>query len=331
MMHHETKQFAIVADIGGTFARFARVNLTTLHLDKIEIYPCANFISLEAVLITYQAQHLLQEIKQIAIAIACPVIGDLVCMTNCDWRFSIQELKYNLGLSELILINDFNAIAMSLSVLSSKDWVQIGKGSPQSNKTKVVLGAGTGLGVAYLIPNESNYIACSGEGGHANWGAKTELEWFIHEHLKTIYTRVSYERLLSGHGLENLYSALAAFHDTKAPPLAAADIVDLAVQHECPIASGAIKQFFSCLAGFAGDLALTFGAFGGVYIAGGIVPKLITLINQSEFRAQFEDKGRFKDFNAQIPTYVVTNQQPGMLGAAVHLQHYLQGVFDVIS
>ncbi len=331
MMHHDVKKYAIVADIGGTFARFSRVNLVNLQIDKIEIYPCAGFISLEAVLMTYQAQHLLQEIKQLAIAIACPVIGDSICMTNCRWSFSIQELKYNLGLAELIVVNDFNAIAMSLPALSAEELVQIGGGTPDVNKTRVVLGAGTGLGLAYLIPNQHLYTAYSGEGGHADWGAKTEQEWFIHRFLKNIYTHVSYERLLSGHGLENLYKAVAAFQSKETSPLPAADVISLAVNQECTIAQTAVSQFFSCLGTFAGDLALSFGAFGGIYIAGGIVPRLLPLIHRSDFRAQFENKGRFKDFNAQIPTYVVTAAQPGILGAAVTLQQYLHGAFDVVS
>lgn len=331
MMPHDVEQYAIVADIGGTFARFSRVNLANLQIDKIEIYTCAHFISLEAVLMTYQAQHLLQEIKQLALAIACPVISDSICMTNCRWSFSIQALKSNLGLTELIVMNDFNAIAMSLPVLSSDELVKIGAGNPELNKTRVVLGAGTGLGVAYLVPSQPNYTAYSGEGGHVSWGAKTDLEWFIHGFLKDIYTHVSYERLLSGHGLENLYKAIAAFQGKETRPVQAAEIINLALKQQCSVAQTAVTQFFSCLGTFAGDLALTFGAFGGVYIAGGIVPRLLPLLHPSNFRAQFEDKGRFKNFNAQIPTYVITASQPGILGAAVMLQHYLHGACDVIS
>lgn len=331
MMPNALKQYAIVADIGGTFARFSRVNLVNLHIDKIEIYPCAQFISLEAVLITYQAQHQLQDIKQVAIAIACPVMGDSVCMTNCSWSFSIQELKNNLGLEELIVLNDFNAIAMSLPVLPAGDLVHIGGGIPDVTKTRAVLGAGTGLGVAYLIPNQHLYTAYSGEGGHADWSAKTELEWFIYNYLKNSYVHVSYERLLSGQGLENLYKAIAVFQNKKVHPAPAAEIINLAIKQQCPIAQATVSQFFSCLGAFAGDLALTFGAFGGVYLAGGIVPRMLPLIQSSDFRTQFEDKGRFKEFNALIPTYVVTTAQPGILGAALTLQQQLYGAFDVIS
>lgn len=165
MMPHDLAQYAIVADIGGTFARFSRVNLVNLQMDKIEISPCAEFISLESALLNYKTRHSLQEIKHIAIAIACPVIDDLVSMTNCHWQFSITELKQRLGLEVLEVMNDFTAIAMSLPVLSTQDLVQIGNGYLDASKVRAVLGAGTGLGVAYLIPHQRHYSAFAGEGG----------------------------------------------------------------------------------------------------------------------------------------------------------------------
>lgn len=331
MTAYDLKQYAIVADIGGTFARFSRVNLVDLHMDKIEIYPCAEFTSFESVLITYQTQHSLQNLKRVAIAIACPVIDDLISMTNCHWQFSINALKAKLNLSELKVMNDFTAIAMSLPVLASHDLVQVGEGYSDVTKMKVVLGAGTGLGVACLVPTQHSYSAYAGEGGHADWGAKNEQEWFIYNYLKNNYSHVSVERLLSGHGLENLYKALAAFTGEDKAPLKAAEIIALALRQQCPIAEATIKQFFSSLGAYAGDLALTLGAFGGVYIAGGIVPRLLSLIQQSEFRSSFENKGRFTDFNSLIPTYVITAEQPGILGAAVTLKHSLAGEFNVVS
>lgn len=323
MMCNELNSYAIVADIGGTFARFSRVNLDTLVLDKIEIYPCADYSSLEAVLLTYQAQHALAAISRVAIAIACPVLGDVVCMTNAHWHFSISELKHKLGLSEFKVLNDFNAVAMSLPVLSELELIQIGSGRVDVNKARVVLGAGTGLGVAYLINNQG-YIAHAGEGGHVSWGAKTEQEWFIYCYLQKKYTHISYERLLSGKGLENLYCALSALHQKEDISLTAAQIVALALAQECVVAEAAVMQFFAILGAYAGDLALIFSAFGGVYIAGGIVPRLLPLLHRSDFRSCFEAKGRFNDFNAQIPSFVITAEQPGILGAAVYLQQWMQ-------
>jgi glucokinase len=306
------------------------VNLIDLQMDKIEIYPCAEFSSFESVLTTYQSYHSLQDLKRVAIAIACPVIGDLICMTNCHWQFSIQDMKAKLKLHELKVMNDFTAIAMSLPVLTHHELVQIGGGCSEVNKVKVVLGAGTGLGVACLVTNQHSFIVHAGEGGHADWGAKTEQEWFIFCYLKKIYTHVSLERLLSGQGLENLYQAIAQYQGRDKMPLKAAEIITLAVAQKCSIAKAAVDQFLVILGAYAGDLALTLGAFGGVYIAGGIVPRLLSLIKSSEFRACFENKGRFSEFNTMIPTYVVTAEQPGILGAAVSLKHSLIGEPDVV-
>ncbi len=329
MKHLEDNLYAIVADIGGTFARFGRVNLDNLHVDRIEIYSCAEFITFETALLTYQAQNSLQAIKHIAIAIACPVMNDLVCMTNNHWRFSIQDVQNRLGLSKLKVMNDFTAIAMSLPALKPHEQTQIGKGHLDVHKPRVVLGAGTGLGVAYLIPNPHGYKAYAGEGGHVSWGAQNEQEWFIYSYLKNNYMHVSYERLLSGQGLENLYQAIAAYHHQKVASKSAAQIITLALNNECTIAKATIEQFFATMGGYAGDLALTFGALGGVYIAGGIAPRLLSLISHTEFRSRFEDKGRFGVFNALIPTYIITAAQPGILGAAVCLKQSLIGVSDV--
>ncbi|CAM2749100.1 glucokinase [Legionella steigerwaltii] len=314
------KSYAIVADIGGTFARFSRVNLENLVMDKVEIYSCAAYNSLESVLLAYKEQHKLEEIKQVALAIACPVLDDVICMTNAHWRFSISELKHKLALTELKVLNDFNAIAMSLPVLSNQQILQIGRGTADPNGARAVLGAGTGLGVAFLVPGQEGFSAHAGEGGHISWGARTEQEWFIYSHLKKKYDHVSYERLLSGHGLENLYQALAVFHQKEKPPIPASQIIILALAQQCAIAEAAVAQFFAILGSYAGDLALIIAAFGGIYIAGGIVPRLISLLPCSDFRTRFEEKGRFSNFNAKIPTYVITAEQPGILGAAVYLK-----------
>lgn len=320
MRYDDLKSFAIVADIGGTFARFSRVNLENLTMDKVEIYPCAAYNSLEAVLLTYQAQHGLEYLKKVSIAIACPVFDDVITMTNTHWSFSICELKHKLGLAELQVLNDFNAIALSLPFLLENQVLPIGRGIADKNGVRVVLGAGTGLGVAYLMQTEHGYSAHAGEGGHVSWGPKTDKEWFIYSYLKEKYTHVSYERLLSGHGLENLYQALAVLHRKESIFLPAAEIITLALSQKCPIAESAVAHFFSILGSYSGDLALTFAALGGVYLAGGIIPRLISLLHCSDFRACFEGKGRFSGFNAQIPTYVIIAEQPGILGAAVHLK-----------
>lgn len=326
MMSDVLNSYAIVADIGGTFARFSRVHLDTLIMDKVEIYSCVDYSSFDAVLLMYQEQYSLHDLEQVAVAIACPVLDDQICMTNAHWNFSINEVKQKLGLSELIVLNDFNSIAMSLPVLAEHEVVQVGTGTLDEKKARVVLGAGTGLGVAYLVPHEQGYAAHAGEGGHVSWGATTEQEWFISNYLKKMYSHISYERLLSGHGLENLYKALSALHKKEDTPMSAAQIVSMAVEGKCLVAEAVVAQFFAILGAYAGDLALIFSAFGGVYIAGGIVPRLLPVVHRSDFRKRFEEKGRFSDFNAKIPTYIITATQPGILGAAVYLKQHLNKV-----
>lgn len=329
MIEMDCNQYAIVADIGGTFARFARVDLDQLQMDHLQIYACADYLSLQSVFLTYQAQYSLQNVKQFAIAIACPLLGDQVTMTNGKWSFSISNLKDELGLGKLLVMNDFSATAMSLSALGAKDIIQIGQGLPKKDGVRVVLGAGTGLGVAYLVSHSNQNLAIAGEGGHASWGATTELEWVIYNHMKKRFSHVSYERLLSGQGLENIYAALAEHHHEKTR-LSAAQVIDLANKGQSELAQKTIEQFFACLGSYAGNLALTLGALGGIYIAGGVVPRLLSHIHQSNFRAQFEAKGRFSHFNQSIPTYVITAAQPGILGAALNLKLLQSGVPDVI-
>lgn len=319
------RQFAIVADIGGTNARFSRVALDTLALDKIAVYPCADFASLADALRYYQQDQLLTDIEDVAIAIACPVNGDDVRMTNFHWQFSIKAMQQQLQLKTLLVMNDFTAVAMCLPALTEEQKIQIGGQPAVMGKPMAVLGAGTGLGVAHLIPVADKFMPLPGEGGHIDWAAQNEQEWFIQRELAALYDHVSPERLLSGPGLEAIYQALAKYQHLDTPALSAGEIGQLALNEDSALAKAAVQQFYASLGSLAGDLALTLSTFGGVYIAGGIVPKLLPLLAASELRARFEAKGRFTDFNRQIPIFIVTAEQPGLLGAAVYLKQTLAG------
>lgn len=316
-------EFAIVADIGGTNARFSRVSLSTLAIDFISVYPCERFSGLAEALQHYRKEHELQSVSDVAIAIACPVTSDHIQMTNTHWAFSVMQVKAELALSSLIVINDFTAVAMCLPALSASQKVQVGRGGVQADKPMAVLGAGTGLGVAHLIPAAGNYIPLPGEGGHINWAPQNEQEWFIHQFLEKKFGHVSPERLMSGPGLENIYQALALYRQQSVVSLTAAEIATQALSQQNELAMATIAQFFSSLGDLAGDLALTLNTAGGVYIAGGITPRLLPLIEASDFRRQFEAKGRLSALNCQIASYVVTAEQPGLLGAAVYLKQSL--------
>lgn len=320
----ETDQYAIVADIGGTNARFSRVDLINLDIDRVEVFSCADFPSLAGALTFYQKQHDVFPSRQVAIAIACPVTQDTVNMTNFHWNFSINKMKEELNLTYLHVMNDFTAAAMSLPLLPANKKIQIGNGKTDLSKPMVVLGAGTGLGVAHLIPTmDGGYIPLPGEGGHTDWTAQTEQEWFIQRFLTERHGHVSSERLLSGSGLENLYLAIAKYQKQSVPSCPAHEIANLALSGQSELATDTVNQFFASLGAYAGDLALTLSAFGGVYIAGGIVPKLLPLMEGSDFRERFEAKGRFSNFNRQIASYVITDEHPGLLGAAVYLKQIM--------
>ncbi|MDX3775400.1 glucokinase [Chromatiaceae bacterium AAb-1] len=315
--------FAIVADIGGTNARFSRVNLADLTLDNVQVYPCADFATLADALQHYREQQALTSLHHVAIAIACPVTSDLVTMTNFHWKFSIAQMKAQLSLEALLVMNDFTAVAMCLPALTDDQKVKIGSGDSQPDKPMAVLGAGTGLGVGHLIPLNDYYLPLPGEGGHVDWAAQNEQEWFIQQFLSKEYGHVSPERLLSGPGLEAIYQALCLYQGKTAEPLPAAEIARQALENRNELALSAVQQFLASLGSVAGDLSLTLSTFGGVYIAGGIVPRLLPLLEQSEFRTRFEAKGRFSAFNRQIASYVITAEQPGLLGAAVYLKQSL--------
>lgn len=314
---------AIVADIGGTNARFSRVCLADLTLDHVAVFACANFASLADALSHYQQQQGLQGITHVAIAIACPVTSDTVSMTNFHWQFSIKAMQQHLGLDSLLVMNDFTAVAMCLPALGEHEKVQVGSGSVDVSKPMAVLGAGTGLGVAHLVPVDGRYIPLPGEGGHIDWAAQTEQEWFIQQLLAKELDHVSPERLLSGPGLEAIYRALALYRQLDVPALSAADISEQALNGSSELALATVQQFFASLGSIAGNLALTLSTFGGVYVAGGIAPRLLPLLANSEFRRRFEAKGRFNAFNRQIATFIVTAEQPGLLGAAVYLKQSL--------
>lgn len=315
-----SEQYAVAADIGGTNARFCRVELNSLAIDQIQILPCANYQRIEDAWIHYLNSCEVEDIKHAAIAIACPVNSDTISMTNSHWQFSVNSVKQKLGLNRLYMLNDFTATAMSLTVLQSLHKLQIGGGYPEPDQNMLVLGAGTGLGVAQLIPGSHGYIPVAGEGGHADWPAQTEQEWFIYQYLSRKYGHVSCERVLSGGGLEDLYQALAMFQNNPVEFRSAAEIAELALTTACPLAVTAVNQFFASLGSFAGNLALTGNSLGGVYLAGGIVPRLLPLLSDSEFRERFENKGRFTGFNQKIATFVITAEQPGLLGAAAYLK-----------
>ncbi|RTE86280.1 MULTISPECIES: glucokinase [Gammaproteobacteria] len=316
--------FAVVADIGGTNARFSRINLTTFELDRIQVFACADYPTLGDVLNAYSDE---QEVplEHVAIAIACPVDADEIDMTNHHWKFSVRGVKKAMSLKTFIVLNDFAAAAMSVVTLKPHELKQIGGGKIAPKAPKAILGAGTGLGVGHLITlPDGSAIPLPGEGGHVDWAPTNEKEWAIHRYIHNRFGRVSAERVLSGPGLETLYLALADYHGKNVNNLSAAEIGKRALSGNDTLALEAVNQFFASLGTFAGNLALNLNTYGGVYIAGGVVPKLMNLLATSNFRARFEHKGRFCKVAEAIPCFVITAEHAGLRGVGQYLKQQLQ-------
>lgn len=322
MTLNNSTEINLIADIGGTNIRIAQASSQTdNYISHIETYQCAKFDSLAEVLSLYiTSQGLQQASINACLAIACPVDNDLISMTNLPWQFSQTALKQSLNLNSLTFINDYTAIALAIPLLNDEQKVKIGGGEAVANKPISVCGPGTGLGVANLVPVNGQWHCVSGEGGHVDFAPVGEQEISVLRFLNTLKERVSYEQLLSGYGLEQVYQALAnETAEQTAANLSAQDISQRAIDNTCPVCHQALVLFCQALGGFAGNLALIMNSQGGVYIAGGIVPRFIDFLKTTKFRERFESKGRLSHITKQTPTYVITEQQPGLLGAAAFL------------
>lgn len=311
----------LVADVGGTNARFAVQLRAGAALEHLAVTPSDRHGSLRDAIQWYLADQKLPAPRAAAIGIANPVTGDRVAMTNHDWSFSIAELQAALGLERLRVLNDFAVLALALPRLRPEDLRPVGGGMAAPDAPLAVIGAGTGLGMAGLLPSGGGFIPVAGEGGHGTLAAADEFEDRVVARLRTRFGHASAERALSGPGLENLHEACAALAGEAAPLLAAPEITRRALAGEDALCRQAVELFFSFLGTEAGNLALTLGARGGVYISGGVTPRLLPLMDASPFRRRFEAKGRFAAYLKPIPTWVIDSEfSPGLVGAAVALE-----------
>ncbi|MGG1946547.1 bifunctional transcriptional regulator/glucokinase [Trinickia sp. NRRL B-1857] len=312
----------LLADIGGTNARFA-LETEPGEISQIRVYPCADYPTIEDVLKKYLKDTKVGHVNHAAIAIANPVDGDQVSMTNFKWAFSIEATRRALGFDTLLVVNDFTALAMALPGLTDAQRMQVGGGSRRQNSVIGLLGPGTGLGVSGLIPADDRWIALGSEGGHATFSPMDEREDLVMQYARKKWPHVSFERVAAGPGIELIYRALAA-RDKKRLPATVdpAYVVDRAHAGEA-LALEAVDCFCGILGTFAGNLAVTLGALGGIYIGGGVVLKLGELFLRSPFRERFEAKGRFEPYLANVPTYVITAEYPAFLGVSAILAEQL--------
>jgi glucokinase len=314
----------LLADIGGTHARFAWQVSSATELSHVAVLPCEQFATLADAIQSYLQRHTTAP-RAAAIAIANPVDGDRVTMTNRDWSFSIRELQQQLGLEVLLVCNDFTALAMSIPTLKDTEKRAIGGGTARADGAIALLGPGTGLGVSGLVRGrQGEWIALASEGGHVTACATTAREWAVIERLQSRHGHVSAERIVSGLGIEEVYAALCEI-EGQAAVFAGAPAITQAARMGDPLARETLDMFCAQLGAVAGNLALTLGARGGVYVGGGIAARLADYIAQSAFRARFEAKGRFQRYLADIPTWIITAEpSPALRGAAVMLAQQLQ-------
>jgi len=315
-------KYALVGDVGGTNARLALCDVENGAISQAKTFSTADYDSLEAVIRFYLDEQK-QDVTDGCIAIACPITDDWVDMTNHDWAFSTSQMKANLGFEHLEIINDFTAVSMAIPMLTEQDVMQFGGTAPVKDKPVAVYGAGTGLGVAHLVHVDKRWVSLPGEGGHVDFAANSEEEDLFLEVLRAELGHVSAERVLSGAGLVNLYRAIVKADNRVPENLKPKDVSQRALDDSCTDCRRALAMFCVIMGRFGGNLALSLGTFGGVYIAGGIVPRFLEFFKSSGFRAAFEDKGRFKDYVQNIPVYLITHDKPGLLGAGAHLRQTL--------
>jgi len=305
----------LLGDIGATNVRFALLTSDGLML-RAEGVRNLDYETIGEAIDAYLAPVPREEWpSEAAFAVAAPITGDRVAMMNAPWIFSIEDVRRRYGWSALYTVNDFVANALAVPQLSSDDIVQVGEGKPVAGEAIAVLGPGTGLGVAGLIRCGGKWTPIAGEGGHATLAPMDSREAAIIDILRRQYAHVSAERVLSGPGLVNLYDALCELAGKSAAPLTPERITDLYPGCD-PQARETVMMFCAMLGTFAGSVALTFGARGGVYIMGGIVPRILGTFVQSGFRERFEFRGRYRAYLSEIPTFVVTRPNPAFLGLA---------------
>ena len=316
----------LLADIGGTFARFA-LETAPGRLEHRRRLRCGDHADFHAAVRAYL--DTLPEgcrVEHAAVAIANPVGGDQVRMTNYHWQFSIEAMRERLGLQTLLVVNDFTALAMAIPRLGRADLHQVGGGQPREHGVIGVLGSGTGLGVSGLIPLEHGWTSLGSEGGHVSFAATDQREITILEYARGRFEHVSFERLLSGTGLELIHEALSAATDAARPPspLPAREITRRAALGIDATCVQTVDAFCCMLGTVASNLAVTLGAHGGIYIGGAIVPRLGSLFDKSGFRRRFESKGRFRDYVSAIPTYVITAEEATFHGVSAILEAQLR-------
>lgn len=317
-------QSILVADIGGTNARFALVTAFDQQTNQFTIehnhkFPSSEFASLQAAIKHYLNFVGIKAPSKACLAVAGPIKAGQVHLTNLGWHFSVSDLKAEFDFTQLEVINDFAAFAYAAPYLDTTQNVTVKSGQADEGANIAVMGPGTGFGAACLVRTAQSSAVLSCEAGHITLAAVTEFEQQLIAALKKQLAHVSVETVFSGPGIAHLYQAMAAVKGHEAKPLDAAQISELANNGQCDICDATLNQFCDWIGSVAGDLSLTFGALGGVFIGGGILPRMQARLLASRFVERFTAKGIMSQFTSQIPVTLVVQDNIPLIGAAACL------------
>lgn len=312
-MGASSRQPALLADIGGTNARFALLIEGEITREA-SLLVAVHAGPREAIeyFLSFLGEG--ERPRHAALAFAGPVEDGTAQLTNGAWEVSTAALRQAFGFGTLRLINDFAALAWALPALGPADVIAVGGGEAVADRPSAVLGPGTGLGVTAFLPGRAGGQVLTTEGGHVTMAPADRREAAVLDRLRDDFGHVSAERVLSGEGLENLYGAVIALDGLSAPARRDSEILKRGLAGDCPASVAALDLFCAMLGTVAGNLALSLGALGGVYIGGGIVPRFMEAFAASRFRERFEAKGRFRDYLARVPTRVIVHPRPAFLG-----------------
>lgn len=321
----------LIADIGGTNARLGVVEHhagdsaeTTLQREAPKFEQslrCADYPDPEALIRHYCEQANIPIPAYACLAIAGPVENGQVKMTNHNWSFSADSLAANLGMTRMELLNDFAAQAHAVPHLRPEHAVCLHQADAAPLAPMAVLGPGTGFGAATLVPTETGPKVLTGEGGHVNFAPGTEREIAILSQMLKRQKHVSLENLISGQGLVNLYTSLAAIDGVEPANYSPADVSTKGMSGEDALCEEAMQIFCAALGSAAGDKALNTGALGGIYLAGGISPRIVDFLPKTDFLARLQGKGPMEGYLRKIPVYVVMHGTAALLGSAAWIIH----------
>lgn len=308
----------LVGDIGGTNARFLVLYDGSTGITDVTIVQTANYKTIDDAIEDAVLSKAKEKPRSAILAVAGPINGDDIPLTNCPWVVRPRDLIGNLGFEDVVVINDFEAQALAVATLDGENQIQIGRGDARENHSKAVLGPGTGLGVAGLVHALGAWIPVPGEGGHVDLGPRSVRDLQIFPYIERIEGRISAEQILCGRGLVSLYRAICVA-DGVAPKFEKpADVSEKGLSGEDRQAEEAINLFVVYLGRVAGDMAVVFNAKGGVYLGGGIPQKILPALMRPEFRAAFEDKAPHGEMMAGIPTFVVTHPLAALAGLSAY-------------